>query len=214
MNCQQELRPHGSGGESPLSPAQLDALAAGLARAGKILGAARLAAFTGWTLLAFGVLSFLITFFSLTGVLVSCALGAVAWNELEGRKLVLRFRPEGPRRLARNQLWFLGVIVVYCLWAIYKSWFHPLPEAAQVEDLLELGSGFVATATSAFYGLVMVVGVAYQLGMYRYHKGRVRMVEEYVAETPPWVVEVERRLRRGPGEGSPRDNQPPGPSSP
>ena len=203
MSDQQEPLPHGSGGDSPLSPAQLDALAVGAARAGKILGAARLAAFTGWTLLAFGVLSFLLTFFSLTGLLISCALGAVAWNELEGRKLVLRFRPEGPRRLARNQLWFLGVIVLYCLWAIYKSWFHPLPEATQVEDLLELGPGFVATATSAFYGLVMVVGVAYQLGMHRYHKARVRMVEEYVAQTPPWVVEVERVLRRESGQSRP-----------
>jgi hypothetical protein len=174
-----------------------------MARARKVRGAARLAAFTGWTLLAFGVLSFLLTFFSLTGVLVGCALGAVGWNELEGRKLVLHFRPEGPRRLARNQLWFLGVIVLYCLWAIYKSWFHPLPEAAQVEDLLELGPGFVATATSAFYGLVMVVGVAYQLGMHRYHKARVRMVEEYVAETPPWVIEVERVLRSGTRRSTP-----------
>ena len=203
MNCQRELRPHGPGGDSPLSPEQLDTLAAGMARARKIQGAARLAAFTGWTLLAFGVLSFLLTFFSLTGLLVGCALGTVAWNELEGRKLALRFRPEGPRRLARNQLWFLGVIVLYCLWAIYKSWFHPLPETAQVEDLLELGPGFVATATSAFYGLVMVVGVAYQLGMYRYHKARVRMVEEYLAETPPWVIEVERWLRSGSEKSTP-----------
>ena len=203
MSDQQERRPNGPGGDSPLSPEQLDTLAAGMARARKIQGAARLAAFTGWTLLAFGVLSFLLTFFSLTGLLVGCALGAVAWNELEGRKLVLRFRPEGPRRLARNQLWFLGVIVLYCLWAIYKSWFHPLPETAQVEDLLELGPGFVATATSAFYGLVMVVGVAYQLGMYRYHKARVRMVEEYLAETPPWVIEVERWLRSGSEKSTP-----------
>jgi hypothetical protein len=203
MSFQQEPRPLDSGGESPLSPGQLDALAAGMARARKVLGAARLAAFTGWTLLAFGVLSFLLTLFSLTGVLVGCALGAVGWNELEGRKLVLHFRPEGPRRLARNQLWFLGVIVLYCLWAIYKSWFHPLPEVAQVEDLLELGPGFVATATSAFYGLVMVVGVAYQLGMHRYHKARVRMVEEYLAETPPWVIEVERVLRSGTRRSTP-----------
>ena len=203
MSDQQERRPNGPGGDSPLSPEQLDTLAAGMARARKIQGAARLAAFTGWTLLAFGVLSFLLTFFSLTGLLVGCALGTVAWNELEGRKLALRFRPEGPRRLARNQLWFLGVIVLYCLWAIYKSWFHPLPETAQVEDLLELGPGFVATATSAFYGLVMVVGVAYQLGMYRYHKARVRMVEEYLAETPPWVIEVERWLRSGSEKSTP-----------
>jgi hypothetical protein len=203
VSDQQERRPNGPGGDSPLSPEQLDTLAAGMARARKIQGAARLAAFTGWTLLAFGVLSFLLTFFSLTGLLVGCALGTVAWNELEGRKLALRFRPEGPRRLARNQLWFLGVIVLYCLWAIYKSWFHPLPETAQVEDLLELGPGFVATATSAFYGLVMVVGVAYQLGMYRYHKARVRMVEEYLAETPPWVIEVERWLRSGSEKSTP-----------
>jgi hypothetical protein len=49
----------------------------------------------------------------------------------------------------------------------------------------------------------MVVGVAYQLGMYRYHKARVRMVEEYLAETPPWVIEVERWLRSGSEKSTP-----------
>jgi hypothetical protein len=190
--------------QSPLSRDQLAALAAALARARGILRAARLAAFTGWTLLAIGILSLLVSLFSVKGVLVGCALLAVAWNELEGRKMILRFDPRGARRLARNQLWFLGVIVLYCVWSVYRARFHPTPEVAQVEELLELGPGFVANATSAFYGLVLVAGVAYQLATYRYHAARIRMVEEYVAETPPWIMEVQQVLQGDPGEGAAR----------
>lgn len=208
MGVQEGPRPHPGEGEEtddrPLSRDQLDALAGALARAGKILRAARLAAFTGWTLLAIGILSLLVSLFSVKGILVGCALLAVAWNELEGRKMVLRFDPGGARRLAHNQLWFLGVIVLYCVWSVYWARFHPAPEVAQVEELLELGPGFVANATAAFYGLVLVVGVAYQLATYRYHTARIRMVEEYVAETPPWIMEVQRVLQGDPGEGAAR----------
>jgi hypothetical protein len=195
MSSQQEPRPNGSAGESPLSPAQIEALANAMARAGKILASARMAAFTGWTLLVIGVLSFLLTFPSFSGVLVAGALVVVGWNELEGRKLVLGFRPGGPRRLARNQLWFLAVIVLYCAWSVHRALLHPVPEVTQLEELLGLKEGFLAAATAAFYGLVLVVGAAYQLFMYRYHAARIRMVEEYVAETPPWIVEVQRVLR-------------------
>ena len=113
--------------------------------------------------------------------------------------MVLGFDPAGPRRIANNQLWFLVVIVLYCLWSIYEARFHPAPEMAQVEELVGVGPGFVANALSAFYGLVLAVGVAYQLVMYRFHTARIRMVEDYLAETPPWVAEVQRVLR---GEGN------------
>ena len=166
-------------------------------RAGKVLGAAKVAALTGWTVGAFGVLSLLFSLLSPTGVLVGGALVAVAWNELEGRKLLLRFDPEGPRRLARNQLWLLAVIALYCGWAIYKARFRPSAEIGELESLLGLGKGFFTGAAVAGYAMVLVVGAAFQWGMYRYHAARTRLVEEYVAHTPAWIVEVQRVVKGG-----------------
>jgi len=184
-------------GDSPLSSAQTEELATAMLRAGKVLRAAKVAAFTGWTEGAFGVLSLLVTLPSPKGVLVGGSLLAVAWNELEGRKMLLGFDPRGPRRLARNQLWLLAVIVVYCAWAIYTARFRPVPEFTEIETLLGLGGGFLANAAVAFYALVLAVGVAFQWGMYRYHAARIRLVEDYVTRTPAWIVEVQRVVRGG-----------------
>ncbi len=174
----------------------MQALADGMGRAGKIFRAGSVAAVTGWSVIAFGALSILASLLSPKGVLVGGALLWVGWNELEGRKELLRFDPAGARRLARNQLWLLAVLLLYCGWAIYRSQFQPTPEVTELESLMGLGEGFVADATAAVYALVMVVATVFQWGMYRFHRARVALVEAYLRETPPWVVEVQRTLRR------------------
>lgn len=185
----------GSGGDqSPLSQAQLQELATAMERGQKIRGAAKVAAFTGWTVGAFGVLSLLFGLFSLQGILVGGALLAVAWNELEGRKLLLKFRPGGPRRVAQNQLWLLAVIAAYCLWAIYQVRNNPPADMAQLEELLELGQGFWAGLMTAVYGAVLLTVGVFQLAMYRYHAARIAMLEAYLEETPAWVVEIQRMM--------------------
>lgn len=182
---------------SPLNDEQLQELALATARAGKILGAAKAAALTGWTVGVAGGLSLLFGILSPTGLLTGLALLAVAWNELEGRKMVLRFQPGGPRRLARNQLWLLAVIAAYCGWAIIRTHVNPDSELRQLEDVLGLDPGFVAEATSAVYIVILLVGVAFQWGMYRYHSSRIPLMGEFVAKTPHWVLEVQRIVRGG-----------------
>ena len=194
MSTDPESRPGPGGGEGPLSPQQIDALATAMQRSRKALGGARAAALTGYTLVAFGVLSLLMSLGSPTGLVASLAVLAVAWNEREGRKMLLGRDPKGARRLAWNQLWLLAVILLYCLKGMYSAWFHPLPSVAEMETLLGLGEGFFAEAAVGFYTLVLVVGAAFQFGMYRYHAARGGLLEEYLAETPAWVVEVERAV--------------------
>ena len=183
--------------EGPLSSAQIEELASAMERAGKVFRAARVAGITGWTVGAFGVLTLLSSLLSPAGVLGGGALLAVAWNELEGRKMLLRFDPLGPRRLARNQLWLLTLIALYCGWAIYKARFRPAPEVGELERVLDLGEGFLTNAVVAFHALVLAVAVGGQWGMYRFHSARIRLVEEYVARTPAWIVEVQGVLRSG-----------------
>lgn len=183
--------------DAPLSSAHLSALAEGMERARKILRAGRVAAATGWSVVAFGALSILVSLLSPQGVLVGGALLWIGWNELEGRKVLLRFDPAGANRLAHNQLWLLAVILLYCGWAIYRSQYRAIPEVTELESLIGLGEGFIADATTVFYAMVMAVSVAYQWAMYRFHLARVALVESYLRETPRWVVEVQQRLRPG-----------------
>lgn len=175
---------------NPLSVEQLEELSTAAHRAEKILGAARVAAMTGWSVGTFGVLSILFGLRSPAGLLVGGALLAVAWNELEGRKLLRRFHRAGPRRLARNQLWLLAVIAAYCLWAIHKARAAPPSEIVELEALLELEEGFMSGLTTATYAAVLGVAVIYQWAMVRYHERRIKLLDSFVAETPSWIVGV------------------------
>lgn len=187
-------RPDSPEGSSPLSPTQLDQLSTAIQRTSKIRGAARAASVTGWATVALGLSSFLLTLFSPAGILVGGILVAVGWNEFQGRKQVLRFDVRGPRRLARNQLWLLAVAATYLGWAFYQVRFNPDPDVTQLEELLGLGQGLVTGAMEAFYALVFVVVALFQWGMYRYHAARISLMQAYVSETPPWIVQIQRIL--------------------
>jgi len=182
--------------DAPLSTAQIEALAEGMARARRIFRAGRVAAVTGWSVVAFGGLTLLFSLLSPKGVLVGGALLWVGWNELEGRKILLHLDPAGAKRLARNQLWLLAVVALYCMWAIYRSQTQPIPETSELESFLGLDEGFIADAEAAFYALVLALAAAFQWGMYRFHRARVALVYAYVKETPAWIVEVQRTIRR------------------
>jgi len=196
MTPEDRTRPEPSPEAAPLSTAQIEALAKGMARAGRIFRAGRVAAVTGWSVGAFGVLTVLLSLLSPKGVLVGGALLWVGWNELEGRKMLLGLDPAGARRLARNQLWLLAVVALYCLWAIYRSQTQPIPETSELESFLGLDEGFIADAEAAFYALVLALAASVQWGMYRFHRARVALVDAYVKETPAWVLEVQGTLRR------------------
>ncbi len=177
-----------------LPPHQRAALEAADARARPVLRAAKLAAFNGWTLAMFAVLSIVVGLFSLTSLVVGLCLGVLAWNELRGRTLVRALDPRGPALLWRNQLWLLGLIVAYCAWGVFRAWTEPLPELRQLEMAAGIPPGLVLRLTLAAYAVVIVV-TAVVLGLLaRYHHRRVAMLRAYLAETPAWIVDVQRSV--------------------
>jgi hypothetical protein len=105
----------------PLSVSHHQELAAATRRGEPIRRAARVASFNAWTTAIFAGLSAPFALFSLVGLLVFAALAAVAWNEFRGRRRLLDFDPAGPSILGWNQLGLLGLIAVYCLWALYSN---------------------------------------------------------------------------------------------
>ena len=76
-------------------------------RAGSFLGAAKVAAFNGWSVGFFAVVSILFGLFSLTSFLVGVGLAFVARNEFVGRARLRQLDPSGLELLWRNQLGFM-----------------------------------------------------------------------------------------------------------
>ena len=108
-----------SGG--PLSVQQQQQLSEANRRAKKVLGAAKVATFNGWSFGVFAAISLLFGIFSITSLLVGIGLGIVAWNEFRGRDLLRGFDPRGTRLLGWNQVGLICLLVVYCLWCIFTG---------------------------------------------------------------------------------------------
>jgi hypothetical protein len=194
------LPPRLSPAESPLSALDLRELAAARDRAKVIRKAARVAAFNGWTTAACAALSAASALFDPTGLVITAALAFVAYNEFRGRKRLLSFDPSAASLLGWNQLGLLAMIVVYCLWSLYSSLGQggvisaELKSYAELDSVLGQSGGFQSlykTFSYGLYGGVIVLSALFQGGNAVYYFTRRRHIEDFLAETPPWVREVQ-----------------------
>ena len=119
-------------------------------------------------------------------------MGVVARNEFRGRTLLRQFDPLGPRLLGRNQLAFMGLIIVYCLWSMYQTVSNPISEIAGLEAIAESYGDLIKNATLAVYGVVIFVTALVQGLNARYYFARERLVREYLQHTPDWVVKLQK----------------------
>ena len=116
---------------SPLTSEQLQELQDAKESAGSFLGAAKVAAFNGWTIGFFAGVSILSGLFSLTGFVVGVGLAVVTRNEFVGRGRLRRLDPSGLELLWRNQVGFMALIIVYCVWSMYSTVARPDPAMTQ-----------------------------------------------------------------------------------
>ena len=170
-------------------------------RAKKIRKAAGVAAFNGWMTGIFAVTSAPFAPFSIAGFLVTVGLGIVAYNEFQGRKRLLLFDDSAPRLLGWNQVGFLTMIIVYCLWMIFTGLtgegpfaaeLAAKPELREVLDSIDGLDYFYKLIVLAIYGTVIVLSAIFQGWNAYYYFSRRKHVEDYVRETPEWVIDVQR----------------------
>ena len=168
--------------DGPLSPQRQNELAEADPNARKVLSAAKVAAFNGWAIGVFAALSLLFALSSRTALVVGSGLAIVAWNELRGRKLLLRFDPRGPRLLGWNQLGLMGLVVAYCLWSIYigLTGTTELDALLKELELVTGSSGDLQTIlTLAVYGGVITCTIIFQGLNALYYFTRMKHVQAY-----------------------------------
>ncbi|MBI1367974.1 MAG: hypothetical protein GC162_04900 [Planctomycetes bacterium] len=180
----------------PLSAEHKEQIAEAAARLRKIKGAVKLANFNGYTTaiiaaccavgLAFGP--------DLTNVLITIALSYVAFTEFRGRTMFQNLDVRAGRTLGANQLVFLGLITIYCLWSIYQAYFAPMPSSgdASVDNLMKDYEPTVRSILVLVYTLVIVLSVVFQGLCARSYFIAGRRLREYVEQTPDWIVQLQR----------------------
>lgn len=181
-----------SSDQSPLSPEQRQQLAQASERAGKIMGAGKVAAFNGWTFGLIGAISVLFGLFSVTAFVAGACLLVVAWNELRGRRMLRELDQNGPALLWKNQVGLMTLVIAYCLWSMYQAVADPSAEIAQLEELAGLPDNFVTDLTLTVYGGVILLTVLFQGLNARYYHTRVKLLADYLRETPGWIVDLQQ----------------------
>jgi uncharacterized membrane protein HdeD (DUF308 family) len=169
------------------------ALAAELHR--PLARAARLGRANGGGYLVFGVLSLAFTALDpdALGLVVGAMLVGVGVVERSGAARMARGDPVAPRRMARAELALLATIVVYGVLGLFV-----LPSAGEVIEQQLGGSdalgmdvvGLSEAVNTLWYGLVIVIGLAYQGSMARYFLRRKADVARYSEGVPEWARRV------------------------
>lgn len=186
---------------TPLDAGQQREITDAQGRARSIHRAAGVAKFNGWSIGVFAALSVPFALFSVAGVVLTLGMAVVAYGEFAGRRGLLRFEPAAATRLGWNQLGFLGLIVVYCLWMTasglatgspFAAEFAAKPELAEILGSPDAYDDAFRLVLVGFYGLVALLSVVFQGGNAWYYFRRRRHVEAYVNETPAWVLDLQR----------------------
>ena len=162
-------------------------------RAGSFLGASKVAAFNGWTIGFFAVVSILFGLVSIASFLVGVGLAVVARNEFVGRARLRSLDPSGLELLWRNQVGFMAFIIAYCVWSIYRTIALPTPEIAELTEVLGDGAGeLIRSLSLILYASVIVATAIFQGLNARYYFVRIERIRDYLRQTPQRVLDLQR----------------------
>jgi hypothetical protein len=111
--------------------------------------------------------------------------------------------------LARNQLLLLGLITFYCVVQMMR--FDAVavsqavrtaglegyrdPSTGQTIDIERILNTYGRAFVYGFYGLIIVLSIAFQGGLAWYYQTRVKHLKSLQAETPPWIQRLLAELR-------------------
>ena len=182
----------------PLTAEAREALAAANRRAAKVLRAAKIAAFNGWTIGVFAVLCVPFALFSITALVMAVGLGVVSYNEFRGRRLIRQFDLRGPRLLGWNQVGFVSLIACYCLWQIFRALIGPGHYAADLAQHPELATlvgpyeDLIKYFTLLVYATVLTLTAILQGFNALYYFTRRKHLQAYLDQTEGWIIELQR----------------------
>ena len=183
---------------SPLTPEHHAQIAHAQQQRKKINRALKIAAFNAWSFAIFAGFSFFVALITLSLPLAALALAGLAWNEFRGRRQLRQLDPRGPKTLGSNQLICCALIALYCGLQIFSALTGPSRYAQAIEQTPELAptlepmQDLLQTATVAGYGLFFIIGVAAQGATACYYFSRKRGLEDYLQQTPDWVIDLDR----------------------
>jgi hypothetical protein len=184
-----EIAPPIAAGVAAPSPEHLAELDAARQASKKIRRVISVANFDGWAIAIFGTISLVASITSPPGILLGLGMGYIAWRELSEGAALRRLDASACGKLATNQVIFCALLTLYFLWCVWDEYHSPIDST-----VLELGvSGDQVRSLTALSYLCLIVGsVLFQGGTAMYYRSRQKIVEQYLAKTPQWIIDYQR----------------------
>ena len=189
---------------SPLGPADLQAVHRAEVWRKHIRKASRTARNSGLTSVVIGLAALACAggLADLTSVLVGLGVLGVGVAELILGRQLAQYNSKAPRRLALNQLIFLGIITLYCLSqmanydpqtvkdSILSPQVRSLNALPQLQTSLDAQvDRWGAVATYSMYSLIIVLSIAFQGGLAWYYQRRTASLNQLLA-VPGWIAQL------------------------
>jgi hypothetical protein len=184
-----------------LSPQHLAELQAAAVAGRKVRRAARVAAFDGWTIGAFGAITFLVGLSDVSSMIIGVVMIGIAAVEIRGGNRLRRLDADAARLLGWNQVALAVLLLGYAGWRLLalRHGDGGVSEALgadandpQVRELLAPYAGLTRMILTWVYVAVAAIAVAGPGSMALYYFSRVRHVRAYLAQTPEWITTMQR----------------------
>lgn len=188
---------------NPLDAAQHQKLAEANERIKPLSRVAKVAAFNGWVCGFFAAVSAPFALFDVASFIMAVGLTVVAYNEFKGRTLIRKLDASAGKLLGWNQVGFLTLICVYCLWQLVLGIFSPNPLEAEIKKHPELGQligspdqlmWIYDAVMIGTYALVITLTAVFQGYNAYYYFSRGKKLAAHIEQTEPWIVDLQRTM--------------------
>ena len=195
----------------PIDPAQSQAISAARQAQRRFAFAVKLAKWNGVSLLLGAACSFVLALFDASLLLSAAGLAACGWLELHAGRRLRQHEPRALLWLAGNQLLLLAAVVIYAGLQLKAALAGQSSLSAELQSHPELATMLASIDDPALTGMIesmedmyrfgrllvytVLIGVCLvvQGGAAFYYLSRRRYLREFLAGTPPWVIEHLRR---------------------
>lgn len=166
----------------------------------KIRRAISTATFDGGTLVVFGLMTFILGMGDVVSVVLGAGLMAIGAIELYAARRLKRLEPPAIGFLFWNQIALGSLLMIYAIWRVFDTLHNPANSALATEaaaaglnagDLQGL-AGLDQSISLLVYSSLMAVAVFGQGGLALFYFTRRKHLRAYLAETPPWITQMQR----------------------
>lgn len=182
-----------------LTPENLHEIQLARQRLRKIRRAVSAARFEGYSVAISGALTFLFSIGDFGTMLAGAVLTAIGVVEIIAAGQLRRLDQRAPRIIGINQFILAILILLYALWSLHAESANPNKDLSDLSpsDVQAMNQMMGPTLDMEHSMMMLLYGsliaaAVFEAGMAWYYYSRESHLQEYLAETPEWITQMQR----------------------